>query len=298
MIARSAGSPLLLLALLTFAAASSLQAQTSQPSPLGQEKGPTLSAAFEGSSNTDGWVMDVNSTVGYNFGQHFGVDLGVPYYVIAAASSKPGTSSNNGLGNPYVDLRWTFKNPTLNYNSNLNGAVPTADTKKGLSTGRVTFDWDNHFDHGFGRLTPFGDAGIANSVSDTRYFRRPFLSLGNLAHFEAGTEVDIKGPLSLSVSAYDVAPWGTQRVFSKLVTRGSAGSGSAKHGRVFESSAETVGGASLTRDDGFNAGLDLSPSPWLDLGLGYSHSVHYALDTVSFGITFNLSSMLRRTKIQ
>ena len=297
MIARSARRPLMLLALLGLGVASSAQAQTDQPSALGQDKGPTLSEAFEGSTNTDGWVMDVNSTVGYNFSQHFGVDLGVPYYVVQASSSKAGTSSNNGLGNPYVDLRWIFKNPTLNYTSNLNGSAPTADTKKGLSTGRPTFDWDNHFDHGFGRLTPFGDAGIANSLSNTRYFKLPFTSLGNLAHFEAGSEVEIKGPLSFSVSAYDVAPWGTQKVFSKLVKKGSAG-GSAKHGRVFEGAAETIGGASLTRDNGYNAGLDLSPSPWLDLGVGYSHSVHYALDTVSFGITFNLSSMVRRTRGQ
>ncbi len=290
-----------LLAGLTLGLVPRLAAQStasSQPSGEQQEKGTILIESFEGSSNTDGWITNLNSTAGYKFNPHFQVAAGIPVYFIHAPSSKPGTSSSNGLGNPYVNVGWAAKNPAINYGSTLNGAFPTADTKKGLSTGRVTFDWDNRFDREFSRFTPFADAGVGNSLSDRRFFKRPFMSLGKVAHFEAGTEVNLWRSLSVSVSGYDVLPWGHQKVFSRLIKRGSTGSGTVQHGRVFENAAETVGGASLTRDTGFNIGFDLAPRPYLDFTLGYSRSMNYALDTISFGVGLNLGEILRKKKRQ
>jgi hypothetical protein len=102
--------------------------------------------------------------------------------------------------------------------------------------------------------------------------------------------------LSLTLSAYDIAPWGTQILASRVVQSGAAGSpGAAKHGRVFEKAHQTTGTATLARDNGFTAGLSMSPRPYLDLSLGYSRSVHYALNTVSFGVGVNLSSLLGKT---
>ena len=40
-------------------------------------------------------------------------------------------------------------------------------------------------------LAPFVDAGVANSISDTEFFHRPFTSFGYLAHVEAGADVDL-----------------------------------------------------------------------------------------------------------
>jgi len=243
------------------------------------EKGFTWTETYEGSGNTDGFITDINSTVGYIFDEHFSMDFGVPYLFIRPSSSKTGTTSVAGMGNPYVGLRYSRKGPSLDFSTSLNGAVPAASSAKGLSTGRVTFDFDNHFGHEFGLFTPFFDVGLANSVPDTRFLHRPYISLGKLAHFEGGSELDLGDKFSVSASGYYILPWGPQQVFVRC-KKSSPGS--------------TKGGASLTRDDGVNLGFDYNLSRFVDLSAGYSHSAYSVLNTVSFGVELNVASSLRK----
>src|SRR4030095_3055160 len=90
----------------------------------------------------------------------------------------------------------------------------------GLSTGRVTFDLTGQVAKELGRFTPFFSAGVANSLLDSTYWRRPYTTLGALAHFEGGTSFDLGRSLTLSASLYDVAPWGSQKVYSRVVNKG------------------------------------------------------------------------------
>jgi len=48
----------------------------------------------------------------------------------------------------------------------------------------------NHFDHAFGDFSPFIDAGVGNSVMDTKFFHRPFITFGYNAQFNGGIEYD------------------------------------------------------------------------------------------------------------
>src|ERR1700720_2379897 len=243
-----------------------------------EQNGFTLTETYEGSGNSDGFITDINSTVGYVFNRHFSVNMGVPYLFVSPSSSKTGATSTSGLGNPSLGFRYSTKGPLLDFSTGLSGALPVASSAKGLSTGRVTFDWDNHFAHGFDRLTPFLDVGVANSVPDTRFLQRPYTSLGTLAHFEGGSELDLGEKLSISASGYYILPWGTQEIF----VRGKK-----------SSPGSTKGGASLTRDDGINLGLDYNLTRFVDLSAGYSYSVYSVVNTVSFGVELNVASWLR-----
>src|SRR6266851_2453193 len=199
--------------LFPFRAAAQAPAGTSAPSKdEKQERGPTLYESFEGSSNIDGQFMDLNSAAGYVFNKHFSWDLGVPILFTRGTTSTGTKVSTNGLGDIYTDFRLAFRNPAVNYVTTLTGAVPTGDTKKGLSTGRVTFDWGNKFYREFGRWTPFANLGVGNSLYNTNFFHRSFLTLGKVAHFEAGTEYELGHSVSVSALAYDVAPWGQQKL--------------------------------------------------------------------------------------
>jgi hypothetical protein len=186
-----------------------------------EETGFTWTETYEGSGNTDGSITDINSTIGYIFDEHFSMDMGVPYLFIRPSSSKTGTTSEAGMGNPHVGLRYSRKAPSLDFSTSLNGAVPAASSAKGLSTGRVTFDWGNHFAHGFGLFTPFLDVGLANSVPDTRFLHRPYISLGKLAHLEGGSELDLGDKFSVKVSGYYILPWGSQQIFVRGKNSGS-----------------------------------------------------------------------------
>ena len=244
-----------------------------------QEKGFTWTETYEGSGNTDGFITDINSTVGYIFDEHFSMNIGVPYLFIEPTSSKTGTTSVAGMGNPYVGLKYSRKGPALDFSTSLNSAAPVASSTKGLSTGRVTFDWDNHFAHGFGPSTPFFDVGLGNTVPETRFLHRPYISLGKLTHFEAGSELDLGEKFSITASGYYILPWGPQQIF----LRGKK-----------SSSGSTKGGVSLTRDDGINLGFDYNLSRSVDLSAGYSYSAYSVLNTLSFGVELNVGSWLKR----
>jgi len=280
-----------MLAVLILACVQNTHAQGAS-NPAGNQKGFVVYEAFEGSANAEGQVMALTSSATYNFNQHFNAGLGIPvYFDHTSTSSTTGTTSSSGIGNAFAMLRGEWKNPLLNYGTSLTASAPSGDSKKGMSTGHATFDWDNRISHDIGGLTPFADAGLANSVTDARFFHRPFTTFGKMAHFEAGTDVDLSHSFNLTLSAYDIAPWGTQTVFSRFVNQGSIGRG-GQHGRSFEINHQTTGTAALTRDNGYTVGLSVSPRPFLDFEIGYSRSVHFALNTVSFGVGLNLSSLV------
>lgn len=268
-----------------------------------EEKGMVFYEKFQGSSNTLGQVMKMDTSVGYNFTKHFGVDAGLPFYFVRSSqtSTTLGSTSNNGIGNAYVDLRLTLANPAINFASTLTGTAPTGDTDAGFSTGRATFDWNNYFDHTFSPITPFANIGVANTVSDTHFFTRPFTSLGLVSHFEGGANLRISRFLGVGAAAYAVLPSGQQKIYSKLIKRQAENPGTASSvsGRgagkgAFESSHVTIGNADLARDNGYSAWFDINPARYLDLELGYNRSVHYALDTFSFTVGFNLGYLAKK----
>ena len=243
-----------------------------------EQQGFTWTETYEGSGNSDAFITDINSTVGYSFGKHFAISMGVPYLFINPSASKTGTASAYGMGNPYLGLQYSRKATAVDFSTSLNSAIPTASTAKGLSTGHVTVDWSNHFAHGFDPLTPFLDLGIGNSIPDTRFLQHPYISYGDVAHFEAGSDLDLGSKFTVTASAYYLLPWGPQQIFLR---GGKSPSGPTK------------GNVSLTRDDGINIGLDYDLTNSLDLNAGYSRSVYNVLNTFSFGVQVNVASLLK-----
>ena len=289
------------------ACASAIHAQAPRPTASAQSNegfypGWGFGTRFEGSSSGDGSVYDVATGVGYNFTQHFGVEFGVPYNFVGTPSSikskNPTAVSGYGLGNVGADLKWLYPEKALTYASTIHVAAPTGDTKKGFSTGHATWNWSNHFEHGWGNFTPFIDGGVGNTLPNTKYLIRLYSTFGYNAQFEAGTGLDL-GPFSLSGSAYDIAPWGPQTVVSKVYrcTSGTkcSATGTTTDRKSYLTSNVSTGGASLTRDNGFNAGIELKPAKakYLDLELDYSHSVPLRLNTISFGIALDIGGMMR-----
>jgi hypothetical protein len=288
----------------------SLSSYAQSPSPaangkVGQDnagfyRGWTLGTSFEGSTSGDGSVYDFGTSVGYNFSRNFGVDLGVPYYFVGTPSAvktkNPGAVSGSGIGNVGMDLKWLFPRETITYASTVHLGAPTGDIAKGFSNGHATWNWTNHVEHGWGMFTPFIDGGVGNTVPDSHYIKKPFMTFGYNLAFEAGTQVDA-GPVSFSASAYDIAPWGPQTVISKVYrcTSGTkcGSAGKTTDRKSYLNSNVSTGDASLTRDNGFNFGVEFKPTKTVDLEAGYSHSVPLRLNTFSFGISLDVAGVLR-----
>lgn len=277
---------------IAFPARVAAQGQGSIPPASDADRGFLSRLEFGGSSNTLGQEFVLDGSAGYQFNKHVALTFGLPLYITHASATATTTSSTvSGIGDPSMMMLLRFPNETVNYATSLTTMFPLASASKGLSTGRVGIDWNNRFDHDFGRVTPFFAAGMGNTIMDSRFFHRPFTTLGFNAHFEGGADLDIGHKLSAGASGYDIAPSGQQKVFSRIVEAGNSGS-QGKHG-AFGSAHQTTGTSSLTADHGFATWIDANPTKLLDMELGFSRSMVYDLNTVSFTIGLNLGQMVR-----
>jgi len=190
--------------------------------------------------------------------------------------------TGSGMGNPTVDLRWKFPSSSLNYGSVLAGSAPLGDKSLGVNTGHATFDWTNRFDHSFNRLTPFVEAGLSNTIADTRLFVRPYTAYGYNSHFRGGAELDVWKSISVGAAGYDIAPFGNQTIIPR---------GRSNNPHI--PSATITGSSSLAKDDGFSIWVDASPNRYLDAELGFTRSAQLDLNTVSFSLGLNVGHLIR-----
>src|SRR5438128_10035262 len=140
---------------------------------------------------------------------------GWPVYFVNDSSTTNSSGFTSGPGNAYVGFRLGVDNPAVNFASNLVFTAPTGNKDKGFSTGRATVDWTNSFSRKFSAVTPFGSVGVANTISDTSFFVRPFSSLGLVGHFEGGATVSLSRFVDLGGSAHGVRASGQQKIFRK-----------------------------------------------------------------------------------
>jgi hypothetical protein len=280
--------------------AGSASAARAQALPSGRaNRGMNLYETFAGSSSSSGSVFNMSNTLGYDFSRQLVMDLTVPIYFVLPPAQKNGfAASATGLGNLSIDGRLSLETPVVDYLPTLTIAFPTGSTTKGFSTGAVTYDFDNRFEHEWGLITPFFDVDVGNSLnngssSTRRHIQQPYVTLGKVANFTVGPEVHLTDRWTVSADVYKVVPWGPQTLFSRIVRPGAIGKG-GKHNRTFEIVQRQVGGAKLVSDDGFDASVAFSPTHSIDLTLAFDRSVHYALNTISFSVGFNVSKILSR----
>jgi hypothetical protein len=270
-------------------------AQSNPESAAKDETGFTSTVEFDGTTNSAGQEYELNSSVGYTFTKHFGMDAGVPIYFATASNSTTGSTSASGIGNPSVDLRWRFPNARVNYGTVLTGSAPLGSKSLGVNTGHATFDWTNHFDRAFNRVTPFMEAGFANTTPDARLFVRPYTSYGYNTHYRGGAEVDVWKSISVGAAGYDIAPFGTQTVTPRGGPPASVGNPSAgKNPHV--PTQTTTGSSSIAKDYGYSTWVDASLNRYMDAEVGYTRSASLDLNSVSFSLGFNLGKLARRGK--
>jgi hypothetical protein len=277
-------------------AACSLKAQVSDESGRFTFEGRLL-----GSVNSLGSVTRLDTSAGYLLTRHWSISFGVPYYFVnpsASTQASSATSSFNGVGNVFSELQFALPNRLLNYTSTITGTAPTGNRDLGLSTGHATVDWSNYFERAFGRLTPFGEVGIANAVSDTQFFIRPYTSYGFVTHAQGGARYRSTRWMNLGGSAYLIEPNGQQTVVSRVVTvHGPAKAvvpgvarGLLKQG--FETESVTTGSADIARDHGFSTFATVGVRPSFNVYAGYTRSTQYSLNTVFFGVGFRIRRSL------
>jgi hypothetical protein len=259
------------------------------PAHAQEERRWTFSGRVSGSTNSGNSVLKLDPSIGFMFNKHFQTYAGVPVYFVHGSA----TGSMNGIGNAYVGLQANVDTETFDYTSYVDVTAPTGDKDRGFSTGRVTADWTNRVSRRFSSITPFASAGIANTISDTSFFTRPFSSLGLISHFDGGATFDLSDVLYAGGSVYAVRASGEQRIISKVIKRDRAGSptdGGQGRGRnrVFETQAEAIVPAEIANDHGVSAWFGIRPRSAWNFYAGYNRSVNYDFNSLFFGIGFRI----------
>lgn len=280
------------------------------PSPgLKTEQSGLLSYVdFGGSSNSTGHIFTLGLSAGYQFNDRVSVDARVPFYFVSATTTTTGTGggtqqstlTDHGIGDPSFALTLRFPNHVLDYKTRVTTWVPVARVSSGFSTGSVLVDWANRFSRPIGRLLPFGQIDLANTVPDTAFFLLPYTAKGFNARFEGGTQVALTKIFSVGGSAYYVAPSGQQHLYSRVCDSGSGsggtmGGGTGWNENGFLTNSVTVGD-DLTRDHGFSTWLTANLPHYVDLEIGFTRSYDYNLNTVSFGVGFDPLEALRHKR--
>jgi hypothetical protein len=257
-----------------------------------------FSGHFQGSTSSSGVVAKIDPTLGYSFKRHFQAYTGLPVYLVKQSSETTSTSQNPssfmaGIGNAYVGLSFGIDNDTVNFISTLEATAPTGDKDKGFSTGSATIDWTNSISRRFSSITPFGSIGVANTVSDTSFFVRPFSSLGLVSHFDGGAKYSLSPAVDIAASAYAVRAAGEQRIISKVLKRPAITSAQVTpraqgDARVFDTGGEIIGTAQLANDYGFSTWLEAHTGSTASFQAGYTRSAGYDLNSLFFGIGFRI----------
>lgn len=270
----------------------------------GQEKGFYFYQRADSMRNELAWITRLDTTAGYNFNRYLAFETGVPVYFVrprGTIAGAPAVERANGLGNVRATARLTVSTPALDYLGAVTVTAPSGDEDKGLSTGKVTYDWNNHFERSLGRITPFGAVGVANTISDTPFFVRPFSSQGLVTRWEGGARFRLAQRLSAGGLLYAIQPSGEQTVISRVVRGSPAGrappAGRGTGRRVFEQAQRTVGPAEIVRERGGAVWLSVGPLGVVDFQVGYSRSASYRLDSLFVGAGVNVGSLIRQRRL-
>ena len=255
-----------------------------------------------GHDASNGWQSLLNPAVGYSFDRNFAVESGVPFYVVTTTNSTTtsGTTTSgtrsNVLGDAFIRMRAAKASETFNYSGALTATAPTGDTSAGVSTGRATVTFENHLDRSFGRITPFGEASIGNSLGSSKHYQRSYTTLGAASEFRGGIGLDLLKNVSFETSFYGDVGYGNQKVYSRQVGKGATGAAKSSHGRPFETSYLTTGDASVIDDHGLTADLSFSPAPRYGVDLAYNRSIPYGLDSVAVTVGVRLGHLNNTAK--
>ena len=293
----------LTLALLTVGTSLSVaQSNPALSAPRFAERGFTsytsLSQSYDSSAN---WTSIVDSTVSYNFNKVFGISVGAPFYL---AYNQPlftnSTTVQNGtpqlqfapisgfraMGDMRFGLRFATPTPIIKYVVTATGTAPTGDTSIGLSTGRVTADFNNHLEFDLWRVSPLVEFGLADSSALINMVKRPYTTLGLLSHYKAGLGLPLGKRLNLELAGYENLPLGLQKLYSQEFNRGPGSvtsSGNGKSAPIYEQFATAIGNG-FTEDNGFATGLSANLGRFMDMGFTYDRSARQKLDSIEFSI--------------
>lgn len=240
----------------------------------------SLASATQHDSSS-GWSSVLTPNVAFRFSRHFSTDIGVPVFTYIHVDANVGTkakpvyaySTKHGvLGDAALAFHADASPFGFDYDGTFSLGLPSGNTAYGLSAGQVTYNLNNHIERSFSIFSPNIELGFGDtSALVQRRLKKSFIAVGSLAHFQAGTSVDLPYHMSFEADIYEELP------LTKDVIYSTTGKGKKK-----VTTSTNVGPA---EDNGFLASLDIPLTSHSTLSGFYSRSIRDSDDVAGFSIT-------------
>lgn len=247
-----------------------------------------LNASLGTSSQHDsssGWSTILTPGLAYRFNSLLSLSASIPIYAYINVEANTGTKAK-----PVYVLKTKHEvpgdasiaahldlHPSFDYDATISLGLPSGNPAFGLGAGQPTYDINNHFEKNFGIFSPDIEFGIGDSTSLVRpRVRKNYTAVGNLAHFQVGSSIDLPLNMSFEVEGYEVLPYNPATIYS------TTGKGKKK-----VTTATTVGNA---EDNGISNSLDIPINGHITLSGFYDRSIRNSDDVAGFSLTFLLKA--------
>ena len=234
--------------------------------------------------SSSGWSSLLTPNVAYRLDRYFSVDAGASMYMYINIDANVGTKTKpvyvySAKKEVFGDTSLSFHGDasflSINYNGTVSMGLPSGNTDYGLGAGQVTYNVNNHFEKNFDLFTPDIEFGFGDTSSlVNQRVVKSYVAVGPMAHFQAGTAVNLPWRTSFEADAYEELPTAKNLVYS------TTGSGKKK--------VTTATNTDPAEDNGFITSLDIPLSRHVTMSGFYSRSLRDHEDTGGFSFTFLL----------
>jgi hypothetical protein len=234
--------------------------------------------------SSNGWSWIVNPNAAYRVNQYFSVDAGTPIYIYVNIEDDVGTKTkpfyqqsikHGAFGDTSLSFEGDLSALTVDYNGTVTLGLPSGNADYGLSAGQVTYNFNNHFEKELGIFTPDIELGFGDTSNlvEQRVLKS-YVAVGPMAHFQAGTSVNLPKNITFEADAYEQLPTAKDIVYS------TTGSGKKK--------VTTATNIDPSEDNGFITSLDIPVTPHMTMSGFYNRSLRDHDDVAGFSFTFIL----------
>jgi hypothetical protein len=247
--------------------------------------------------SSNGWSSVLNPNLAYRFNKYFSVDAGVPMYAYISIDANVGTKAkpvyayepkNGVFGDTSLSFEGDVSFRTIDYSGTFSLGLPSGDTNFGLGAGQVTYNINNHFERNLGIFNGIFNPDIELGFGDTsslvdQRVLKSYVAVGPMAHFQAGTSVDLPWNMTFQANAYEELPLDTDLVYS------TTSKGKKK--------VTTSTNIDPVEDNGFITSLDIPLTRHLTMSGFYSRSLRDHDDVGGFSFTFLLKAPPRASDL-
>jgi hypothetical protein len=236
--------------------------------------------------SSNGWSSVLTPDAAFRFNRHFSFDASIPLYIYIVVEDNTGTKArpidkyttlHHAPGDTQLNGHFETHSDLFDYNFTATLGLPSGNTAYGLGAGQVTYAINNHFEHAFDFFTPDIELGFSdvNDLSGAPV-RKSYITVGNLAYFQAGGSLDLPLRMTFDAEAYENLPVGSTTVYS------TTGKGKKK--------VTTATNEGAAEDNGFNTELDVPLGRHTIFSGFYNRSLRNKIDTAGFSLTFLLKA--------